>query len=179
MKYRGYRVDVVAAVALLTVALLLGVRLAYVRYFVERPLVNELQALPGVKDVKLSQARGRYNVKLALGRVDNLAEVYRQAEELAAASLGPGGFNLMLADERTPALEQVYYEIHYYVEEALVRGNFSEAAERIQSAARAAGVEEKFYVDQGHVYVELTQGPGYLYEVHQRPDRSQEGGEPA
>ncbi|HHY92057.1 MAG TPA: hypothetical protein GX511_01795 [Firmicutes bacterium] len=178
MKYRGYRVDVVGAVALLTVALLLTGRLAYTRYLVEKPLVRELKALPGVQGVELGQEHGRYVIRLELTQAANLAEVYRKAEQTSGESLGQGRFELKIIDKRSPELEDLYYRLHYYVEEALVRGNFSEAAARIESVAQAAGVKEKLYVDRGHVYIELSQGQHFLYEVRERPVATA-GGEPA
>lgn len=169
MKYRGYRVDVTVAVALLTLAVLLGGRLAYARFLVERPLVAELKALRGVQSVTLERSDAGYVLHLKLAEVEDLPGLYRQIEKLGAERLGPGNFVVKIQDERTPALENVYYRIHYYLEEALVQGNFSAAAARIQSEARAAGVEERFYVDEGHIYLELIHGPAYLYEVRYRP----------
>ncbi|MDK2881666.1 MAG: hypothetical protein PWP58_1, partial [Bacillota bacterium] len=60
MKYRGYRVDVTLAVALLTLAVLLGARLAYARFLVERPLATELKALEGVQSVVLERSGAGY-----------------------------------------------------------------------------------------------------------------------
>lgn len=178
MKYKGYRVEVVTAVALLTVAVLLGGHLAYIRLFVEKPLLRSLEQIAGVEKVRLSQADDRYVVTLELARVNDLAQVYRRAEELSRESLGPGNFLLKVADKRNPALENLYYRVHYYVEEALAQGNFSVAAEKIAAAAKSAGVKERFYVDEDHVYLELVQGENYLYEVRSRvtsPGRGEVG----
>ncbi|MDK2959883.1 MAG: hypothetical protein PWP12_67 [Bacillota bacterium] len=169
MKYRGYRVDVTLAVALLTLAVLLGARLAYARFLVERPLATELKALEGVQSVVLERSGAGYRLQVKLGEVKDLPGLYRQIEKLAAERLGPGNFALKIQDERTPALENVYYRIHYYLEEALTQGNFSTAAAKIHSEAQAAGIEERFYVDEGHIYLQLLDGPAYLYEVRYRP----------
>jgi|GEM_PF-4830477 len=87
MKYRGYRVDVTLAVALLTLAVLLGGRLAYARFLVERPLVAELEALSGVQSVTLERSDAGYVLHLKLAEVKDLPGLYRQIEKLGASRM--------------------------------------------------------------------------------------------
>jgi hypothetical protein len=159
---------VVLITLILTVALLVGVHQAYIRLMVERPLVTELARISGLEAVELRTIGDKYLVNLKLGKVDDLAALYRQIEDAVTSSLTPGSFVLNIADRRTSDLENLYYRVHYYIEEALVQGNFSTAAGRIHAEARAVGVEDRFWVDGDYVYLELVSGDHYLYEVRPR-----------
>ena len=168
MRYRGYRVDIIVALALLTVLILVGGQTVYRQLLVERPLLQELRTVPGVRAVIIDNTTTGYNITLDLLPVGNLSAVYRQAIYVIQRHLNPSDFSLKLADNRTPALEDLYWQMQIYIEEAIMKGNFSTTATKLGELAAVVGVNEKFYVDEECVYLELRQDATYLYAVRQR-----------
>ncbi|NLG86948.1 MAG: hypothetical protein GX489_07000 [Firmicutes bacterium] len=168
MKYRGYKIDLVVVLALLTLLILIGGHVAYERIFIEHPLLNQLQSIPGVVTASVEKATDSYNITLDSTVNNNLPTIYRQAAEVAQHILGSNHFALRIIDNRTTALENIYWQIQIYIEEAVAQGNFSVAAEKISELAKQAGVQANFYVDEERVYLELLQNEAYLYAVRPR-----------
>lgn len=168
MKYRGYKIDLVVVLALLTLLILIGGHVAYERIFIEHPLLNQLQSIPGVVTASVEKATDSYNITLGSTVNNNLPTIYRQAAEVAQHILGSNHFTLRIIDNRTTALETIYWQIQIYIEEAVAQGNFSVAAEKISELAKQAGVQANFYVDEERVYLELLQNEAYLYAVRPR-----------
>jgi hypothetical protein len=168
VKYRGYRVDVVLALALLTLVAFVGGQAFYGRMFIERPLLEQLQSVPGVTEVTVEKYVGSYDITLNLANESNLPTVYRQVTELTKRTLGSDSFELRVTDNRTPKLETLYRQMQIYIEEAVAQGNFSTAAEKLNEVASRFGVRERFYVDEEFVYLELYQDEAYLYAVRRR-----------
>ena len=168
MKYRGYRVDLVVTLALLTLLVLVGGQAAYGRVFVERPLLEELRSIPGVMTVSIEKVAANYNITMDLAAGSNFPTLYRQATEVAQQALGSSRFNLQIIDNRTTTLENLYRQMQIHIEEAVAQGNFSVAAKKINEIAEQARVQASFYVDEERVYLELHQNDAYLYAVRHR-----------
>jgi len=156
------------ALALLTVFILVGGQIAYGRFFVERPLLNELQSIPGVTTAKLEKTPAGHDIVLQISAVGNLPSVYQQAKDVARRNLSPDSFTLKIVDNRTPLLTELYWQMQIHIEEAVVQGNFATVAERISDLAATKGVSENFYVDEECIYLELYQDETYLYAVRHR-----------
>lgn len=168
MRYRGYRIDIILALALLTVIILAAGQIAYGRVCIERPLLEDLCTIPGIKEATLEKAAEGYIVKLNLSHVSSLPFVYRQAKDIAQTSLYPSNFTLKIIDNRNQLLDDLYWQMQIYIEEAIVQGNFSVAAEKLNELANFAEVNAKFHVDEECVYLELYQDQAYLYAVRHR-----------
>ncbi|HKM39176.1 MAG TPA: hypothetical protein VJ036_02800 [bacterium] len=168
MRYRGYRVDVIIAIALLTVPILLGAQSIHRQIWMERPLSKDLQAIAGVKTATVNRKPDRYDIILNLLIVDSLPIVYRQAVCIAEKHLKSLPFSIQLIDNRTPNLEDLYWQMQIYIEEAVMLGNFGAAATNLHRLAFNAGAETQFYVDKDHIYLELRQNETYLYAVRER-----------
>jgi len=174
MRYRGYRIDAIIAIALLTVPVLIGGQTFYKQVTVERPLADELQTISGVKKAIIAKTPAGYDITLDLSAVDNLPLVYRQAVSIIKKHLNPSTFSLQLVDSRTPALENLYWQAQTYIEEAAMRGNFSAIATKLTQLATEADAQLEFYVDEECIYLELYQDPHYLYAVRERYQPSKE-----
>ncbi|HEY8393670.1 MAG TPA: hypothetical protein VIK92_02590 [Thermaerobacter sp.] len=165
---RPFQYPLAFLTALLTLAGLLVGSFFYQEQVKAAPLERDLATVPGVHSVHVERAGGQWLVRVELGGVELIPVTYRQLRELADRRLGSGQYALRLVDRRTPELQQAFYEMSYYLEEARARGNFAEAARRIEEKGRELGLERaRLYVDPEYLYLELVDDGGALYHVQQ------------
>jgi hypothetical protein len=172
-KRDNWYVFVIALAA--TVATLIVGQLLWQKYAVARPLGTGLRDIAGVTTAAWEEGKnGDLTINVTLSGVDNLARTYGEIGDTAKRILGRRPARVVIADSRTPELEDLYYAIHLHIEEAIFTGNFSAMADRIDAKARAAGADAKVYVDAANVYVQLTRQGAALYAVVPRSDSPRE-----
>ncbi|MGB9858404.1 MAG: hypothetical protein ACPLQP_00545 [Moorellaceae bacterium] len=175
MFFQGWRLHLVLVACVLSAGVLLGGQHVYQEFFVQRPLVETLQAEQGVQGVRLERAGDTEKVMVELQPVDSLKQTYLRLEQLVHCFYPDGQVELIVVDHRSPALEQVWERCQFAVYEAAVRGNFTTMAEEVERETREQGVKLKLDVDGGHIYVALFQGPSYLYEIIPRETQGRAG----
>ncbi len=164
----------VAALAV-TVAVLAGGQLMWQKYAVARPLDAGLRAIAGVTAASWEEGKsGDLTINVTLGSVDNLAKTYGEISDTAKDILGRRPARIVLADSRSPELDNLAYTLNLPVQEGIYTGSFTAMADRVGAAARAAGADAKISVDAANVYIQLTRQGAALYEVVPRPDAARE-----
>ena len=175
MSNKGLKWEYVVLVAVLTLAALSLAYYSYDSLWVMRPLQVSLSTDPDVTGVKMTKSNGVLVIELSLGRVDDLATTYNRLYSEVSGRLQPGTFQIAVTDQRDGRLGDAYRQIHYYLEEAALRGNFGAMIDACSAVLSRSGIEDyRITVDDRRIYVQLTLGDRYLYEVlEQRP---QQGG---
>lgn len=159
----------------LTVAMLVAGQLMWQKFAVARPLDRGLKEIAGVESAVWEENKnGDVTIKVALADVSNLAKTYGDIDSAAKRVLGKRPARVVLSDHRSPELEELYYTCHYNIQEAIATGGFTAMADRVQTAAKAAGAEAKVYVDARSVYLQLRKGEAELYAVVPRQQGSGE-----
>ncbi|MBP2644885.1 MAG: hypothetical protein H6Q75_325 [Firmicutes bacterium] len=162
---------------LVTVVVLVSAQQLWSKYGVVQPLDKGIQGIAGVEEVtwsNIGKNADRPVIVVSLGEVSDLQKTYNEILSVSQNVLGRKPFSVILKDRRTPELEKVYYDTHYYVQEAVVTGKFSAMAEAVKTRAAASQVEAKVYVDSKYMYVSLTHGQAALYSVVPRTSADQE-----
>lgn len=176
MSRRGFRWELIALSAVLTLAVLSLAYYSYESVGVKRPLEKILLTDPDVTAVQLGKDDGGEVVEITLSKVADLSATYSRIHELVSGKMGLT-FTMVLKDKRDALLRDTYYDIHYYLEEASVRGNFGAMIEACTPILEASGVSDyKITVDQNRIYVQIESTDGYLYEVLHRQADAQKGG---
>ncbi len=166
MHINGFRLAVIGVAVLFTLAVLMAGQHLVENRTVDQPLEELYRAHPAVETFAINETPEQLEISIKLKRIDNLPQSYRELEEKTRAILGDRQFRLTVEDERNRDLEEVYYHLHYDLEEGVATGHFSMMAERVEKKARALGVGKyKLYVDENYVYLALYQEDGYLYEL--------------
>lgn len=159
----------------LTVAILVAGQLMWQKFAVARPLDKGLKEIAGVENAVWEENKnGDVIIKVTLASVPNLAKTYGDIDAAAKRALGKRPARIVLSDHRSPELEELYYTCNYNIQEAVATGGFTVMAERVRSAAQAAGAETKVYVDAQGVYLQLKKGETELYAVIPRQGDSGE-----
>ncbi|RJQ11253.1 MAG: hypothetical protein C4551_01250 [Bacillota bacterium] len=166
MGFKGIRLPVIGVTLVLTLGVLFGIRWFYQDRAFHRPLVEALGAIPAVRNVEVHQDGATLEVKVLLGdalRLETLVDdLWRAVESVES---GPR-VRLCLSDSRDEALEDVYYDCHFLLQEAVSTGRYSDLPERLAEVATSARVDRaRAFVGRDYVFVQLHKDGLSLYEV--------------
>lgn len=177
MSRKGFRWEIIAVTAVLTLAVLSLANYSYQTLGVKRPLERALQMDPDISAVRIYGDRDTQVIEVTFSAFADLSATYRRVDSLIRNRVGMSAFRVDVKDARNVELQDAYHAIHYYLEEALVRGNFGAMVEACESILTKAGAfDSKVTVDRNHIYVEIRAGANYLYQVLDRSPEAQEGG---
>lgn len=156
-----------------TLLLLFGSQAIWHTFAVAKPLDRAFAGVDGVQSV-VRQQDEPVVLQVTLVHVANIQTTYTALEQQAKRILGTSAFRIVIRDNRTPELEQVYHGLHFQIQEAIATGRFSDMADRIRQKADAAAVDAVVYVDARHVYLQLNKGEAALYSVIPRMNEGAE-----
>ena len=172
MIFGGFRVRNILLAAAITVAgLLLAASIFHIT-LLEGSLQKAVLSLPGVVSMTATPQGPQTVVAVSLGRVTDLRDTYTRLMDTVRNTLGDRPFSLVVRDNPDEALQEAYYEAHYAVEEAAVRGDFVSMREQVDEIMlHKPGITYRIYVEQDVILVQMTDAQHYLYRVvpRQRP----------
>jgi len=175
MNLRSVRWPVVVAALVLTLGVLFGVRWLYESRALDRPILEAVRAVPGVSDVVVSRSGDVLEVKVKVGDVSALEQFVAELRQAVGPLAGGREVRIELSDTRTLELEKVYYDFHFYVQEAVATGRYSLLPTSLKEVAGPDKVTSaRVFVDSDYVYVELHKDGSALYQVVPRAGTSGE-----
>lgn len=166
MKWQGIRLPVVALTLAVVLAVLMGANWLWQRQAVNRPLLEELEGLPGIRDAAVERQYGKLLVTVDLADSASLGETYRAAETLIERLAGGDSYELVARSDEDEALATAYRQIHLILYETMSQGDFSRGAERIDAKARELGLDGgQLEIDDRNAYLTLRRGERAHYTV--------------
>jgi len=172
MKKGELRIVVVLLAMILTVAILFGGYTAYNVYGVEKPLEAKLSDLPAVSSVSMEKEKKGYDIKLQLGAVENLKSAYTQIENTLGQHFKAGDYELQIIDNRNEKLDSFYLQMQPAVQQSAAKCEFVWLDAYLAEKCRELGLTYNLMVDGKNIYIQIVDGPYYLYEVVARADVS-------
>ncbi|VBB05270.1 Hypothetical protein LUCI_0477 [Lucifera butyrica] len=157
-----------ALALLLTLGILYAGQSMWRQQTTTRPLNNALQHIDGVKKVicqDSGQPKNLLTLSVTLDPSANFQKTYVHIQQTAVRFLGNRPFRIRVEDRSTPELEQIDYRAQYYLQQAIMTGNFPRMADKIQEIASNAGVTAHVYVDSQAIYLQLAQGDNSFYTL--------------
>ena len=177
MNWQKYKWSIVVITIVLTLTVLGGSHFFWQQYALDKPLTQVIETIDGVETLTLDnndKYQSTQNIHITLNNVKNLQKTYQKINDSITNILGTKKYKLIIHDHRTPELEQLYYSMHYYIQEAIFTGKFSVMAEIIQEKALGANTKAQVYVDASSIYVQLMSNNGTLYMIIPRQFASTE-----
>ncbi|MDF2872201.1 MAG: hypothetical protein K0R05_3776 [Anaerocolumna sp.] len=163
---------------IITVACLFIVQAVWQNYVVDLPIDKALNDIDGVLSVtmddghKMNESTAIY---VTLDNTANLQKTYKEISTKIEQTLKGREYTLEIKDNRSPELEQAYYDIHYYIQKSIVDGDFPQLEVKVSEKADLAGAAAKVYVDEQNIYLQLVKNNSFLYSVVARQS-DQKGG---
>ena len=168
MNWPKYKSSIVVITIVLTLVVLGGSHFFWQQYALDKPLAQVIQAIDGIETLTFDNGdknESPKNIHITLNNVTNLQKTYQSTNDSIIKILGSKKYKIIIHDHRTPELEQLYYSMHYHIEEAIFTGKFGVMAEIIQNKAIAANTKAQVYIDADSLYVQLMSDNGNLYMV--------------
>lgn len=145
-----------------TVGVLFGGQKLAAKFQIENPVRNTIKAIKSVKDFQIKEISNGLIVELKIGKVGNLETVLdlvkHKVEQYYEQPVRY--FNISgLPDEK---LQQVRYDLSFYLEEALVSGSYTQLKQALESYQP---IKAKVYLGTDFIYIQLENNTHYLYEA--------------
>ena len=118
-----------------------------------------------VKEAQLNQEGDMIIIDVELDYVNNLQYAESNIEKDVTRILGDREFEIEFKDNRNDFLEEVYFRVHYSLQEALVKGNYTEMSRAIEEILGQYQIDHySFIVEEKAIYFQLKSGNNFLYE---------------
>lgn len=153
---------------IITVAGLYMGQVLWHNYVIDSPLDKALNNIDGVETVTLdgsNKINSNTIIYVTLNNTANLQKTYEEISKKINQTLKSSRYTLEIKDNRSSELEQAYYDIHYYIQKAIVDGDFPMLEAKVQEKAGLVGAAAKVYVDEQNIYLQLTKKDSSLYTV--------------
>jgi hypothetical protein len=175
---RGFQWKRAAIAAVLSLAVLSLGYYVYNSYGVTKPLERVLSSNPDVVSLELNRDGKIVEVTAKLNQVEDLKNTYDKIDSLLRQTLGDGTFKLTIEDTRNAELEEAYYAIHYYIEEASQNGSFGDMITSSREILASLGIDDyRIIVDKERLFVQIQEDQSYLYEIVDRVIQGERGSE--
>lgn len=158
-------------VMIITVACLYAGQALWQNYAVGQPLDKSLKGIDGVDKVswnKGSNINDTISIDISLTKTDNIQKTYDEICTKIEETLKGREFILKIGDNRTAELEQAYYDINYYIQKAVMDGDFPLLREKAQEIAGSIDSSAKVYIDDRNVYLQLNKNGHSLFSITAR-----------
>ena len=166
MKLPDVNVKLVAASLAVALALLFGGNALVRMTRVSIPVERALRQMAEVKSYSIESTPYGAVLNVELGDVSELSETVMKVTMAAAHLAGRDGVWIRILDSRDDTLRDVYYRLHFSLQEAIATGSFEDLESRSEQSAREAGISgARIVVDSEYVYVSMSHGASRLYEV--------------
>ncbi len=153
---------------IITVAVLYIGQALWHNYAVDLPLDKTLNDIDGVSNVTLDDSykiNDNITVYVTLDDTANLQKTYKEISKRIEEKLKGNQYTLEIKDNRSSELEQAYYDIQYYIQKAIVDGDFPMLEAKAREKAGLKGASVKVYVDEQNIYLQLNKNNNSLYAV--------------
>ena len=165
MNIKGIRLPVVVLTVVMVLAVLFGIQYIYHKVNVEQPLFKLYSQTKAVQKFEIDNKSNVTEVNIDLKKTDNLQQTYQKLYLTTVKVLGKNNFQLKIKDNRNKDLENAYYSMQFIINEALMRGNFSQMAQVINEKASETKAVSKVFIDDQNIYIQLEKENSYLYEI--------------
>ncbi len=166
---KNIRWPVVLVAFLFLISVFYGFQFYQQKQVVEEPLTQLFAEKKEIKDVEISQQGDTLEIVLELEYVDNLREHESIINKEVSEIMGNRKYQVTLVDFRNKQLEEIFYRVHYHLQEAAVTGNFVEMSERVGEIMSGYNVDDyRLIVGEDKIYFQVKQSGHYLFEIVSR-----------
>jgi hypothetical protein len=160
----------VAVAFLATLALLFGGRTLTTKFRVENPLSQHLKTVKVVKSFKVEPVGDGLQLDVALKQNPNLQTTLEAIVKEVEFYHKKAVTAIVIADRANPRLEQIRYQLSFYLEEALASGHFIQLKKALDACGAQNGITAKVYLAPKFIYLQLETGTAYLYQAIPRSE---------
>jgi hypothetical protein len=160
----------VAGAFLATLIVLFGGRALAMKFRVDNPLNQHIKTVKAVRSFKVEPVGEGLQLDVALRQNSNLQmtleAIVKEVEFYHKKTVTA----IVIADRANDRLEQIRYQLSFYLEEALASGHFIQLKKALDVCGAQNGITAKVYLTPKFIYLQLETGTAYLYQAISRPE---------
>lgn len=161
-RLKDLRLWLVVLAFLGTVGLLFGGQKLAARYRVENPTRHTIGTIKAVRNFEVKRISDGLSVELKLDKVDNLETVLDLVKQKVEANYNQPIRHFKITGRSNQQLQQIRYNLSFYLEEALVSGRYIQLKQALESYQP---VKSRVYLGTDFIYIQLENDTHYLYEA--------------
>ncbi|NLV20547.1 MAG: hypothetical protein GXY49_00930 [Syntrophomonadaceae bacterium] len=177
MKRNEIKIALILLALLLTLGVLLGGQKLYHANMVEKPIIKELHALSYVESAAISKTDGIYQIKVHIRQPGNLKNEYQEIDKIIAAKIKKRPYEIKIGDRRDAFLQNQLQKMELSLYEALAQNSYLDLEQRFADTAARDHFIYRLQIDQQRLYVQISRGDKFLYEIIERNDADKVAGE--
>ncbi|MFW5981515.1 MAG: hypothetical protein ACOCRU_02950 [bacterium] len=165
MEFKGFKLNIIAIVIVLTLAVFFAGRYYYQVYNLERPLKDEVLAIEAVNDISLIERQGKIDFLVELNPGKDFYQTYQEIDLIMKEKLANNRGNILFENDNNEEFEEIYYLLQYALYEGVNNRNFVVMEERISDITLENDIENyKLWVDEEAVYLQLNDEHSSYYK---------------
>lgn len=173
MKFtKNIQIWVIVASFGITIALLFGGQTLNAKIRVANPLKQKIQNVKAVQSFAVEPQNDALQLRLKLRQNSNLQAVVNQVKREVEFYHQKPVREIRISGNPNAQLEQVKYQLSFFLEEALATGGYIQLKTKLDSLEHNQGIKAKVYLDSDFIYLQLDAGKHYLYQAVARPEHS-------
>ncbi len=161
-RIKNLHIGLIVLAFLITVVCLFGGQALTTKYKVEDPLNREMHKIKAVQKFRIKQEQDGVTVSLKLQKVKNLQVLLDGIRQKVQTYYNLPVKAFQITDHRNNDLEEVKYQLSFYLEEAVNSGHYIQLKDALEANKK---VEARVYFSSNYIYLQLEAGQNYLYEV--------------
>ncbi len=151
-----------------TVTVLFGGQKLTAKFRAENPTRRAMGAIKAVRDFEVKQIPDGLMVELKLDKVGNLETVLDLVKQKVESNYGQPVRSFRIIGRSDRKLQQVRYNLSFYLEEALVSGRYIQLKQALDGYQP---VNARVYLGTDFIYIQLENDTHYLYEAIPRESK--------
>ncbi|MBO8125956.1 MAG: hypothetical protein H0Z38_01825 [Firmicutes bacterium] len=141
---------------------------------VTQPVLSEVSAIPGIRDVLLDKADGGLRLKLAFEPEANLSTTWpKLIQVLKRIPGGPGTVTVEIMNSAgSERLTEAYSSLQFALQESLATGSYTIIPETLRQLEKDYGIDGQAYLYDNYLLIVLDDSEGEFYKVVTLPGSS-------
>ena len=176
MRSNELKIGLVLLALLIVLGALVGGQKLYNTNLIEKPVLEELRALSYVETAKINTADNVYQIKVHIRQPGNLKNEYNEIDKIIADNIKGHQYEIELVDKRDENLQNELQSMELSIYEAIAQNNYLDLEQRFAEKAERDHFDYLLQIDEQKLYVQISQGDKYLYEIIDRIDTNSSAG---
>ncbi len=156
MEFKGLKINIILLVMIMVIIVFFTGQYLLKIYNVDKPVIEEINAITGVEDIRLIDNNGKVDTMIVLGESIDFFNVYKEIDELLNTKLGNKKGRLLIKNDNIGDLDKVYYDMHYAIYEGMLTSRFVEMEKNVKEIAANHNISDYIiWVDDNAVFLQL------------------------
>lgn len=169
MKKGDIKIIWVVLAIFVSLGLFWGLHTIYINYLTEKPVVDKLENMSFINNVKIEKDESLYIFKVEINKAGNIRNEYKEVEKVIKSKYKENEYKIEFIDKRHQALQKINDELQPSIYEALAKNNYLWLNEQVKNAAEKHGYIYRVFMDEKRIYIQLQDAEYFLYQTIERP----------